>query len=918
MAAATQFKIEAIVKGTENVEGLKNAVKRLQGSVPAAASDLNKLREVTANLGKATDLTENALRAQIAVMRDLRGNVQFLGKEYKDLTLQIQRAERQLAKGEGGGPGGGRLQRFGQTAGAVAASSVFGGPEGLVGAGIGAFFGPGGALAGGAIGAQVGQIRQQLGGTATLAADLEKQRTALRLVLKDTAEYNAALSFLAKTSKDYAIPQDQLIKGFTQLAASVVGAGGNIKDTKTAFEGITAGIRGTGRSLQDLDSALVATSQVFSKGKVTAEELRGQIGERLPGAFTLFAQSIGKTPQELDKALERGEVSLQDFLKFSKTLFGEYGENAKIIANSPAAAGDRLQTSLKNLSESVGKLLLPIGAAFQTTFANIATYIDGAAKRLADFLGLNKSNAQKIGELNNLIITQQRAIQREREKVSQGVSSKEEAAFNIKEFESRIAKLQAEANVLKAFDKASANQQKDRAGLSGTTPGPSQSELDKAERERERKQREALQRQTEMNRLLQEQVKLNYEAGAVGAGDLARLDAEQELLKQLVRLRIEEAGLTSKSEDIRRQKIVNITKEFEVEKSRIAEERKEVLADIAAIGKEAEVLVSAFDQKSIKTESPLQKELQAIDNLILDAIKNADTLLVKLTGKGGTDPATAVARARLGNFKADLEAKTPRERLSLASSNLVKSDADSLREQITELSRFGVQLSTLDQLKQKFLGDWEKLDPILKGQLETLAATVDKLTQVGQIVDGIANSIGTGLTSAFGLLIDGTDNWGRSLRNIAATVLKDIANELLRILVIEQLISAVRGVLKGVLPSVTPSANGNVFAQNGIQPFATGGIVDKPTFFKFANGGAMSTGVMGEAGPEAIIPLRRGRDGKLGVAGGGSTNVTVNVDAKGTSVQGNAGQGEALARAVAQAVQAELIRQKRPGGLIPA
>ncbi len=216
------------------------------------------------------------------------------------------------------------------------------------------------------------------------------------------------------------------------------------------------------------------------------------------------------------------------------------------------------------------------------------------------------------------------------------------------------------------------------------------------------------------------------------------------------------------------------------------------------------------------------------------------------------------------------------------------------------------------------MGDWEKLDPILKGQLETLAATVDKLTQVGQIVDGIANSIGTGLTSAFGLLIDGTDNWGRSLRNIAATVLKDIANELLRILVIEQLISAVRGVLKGVLPSVTPSANGNVFAQNGIQPFATGGIVDKPTFFKFANGGAMSTGVMGEAGPEAIIPLRRGRDGKLGVAGGGSTNVTVNVDAKGTSVQGNAGQGEALARAVAQAVQAELIRQKRPGGLIPA
>jgi hypothetical protein len=51
---------------------------------------------------------------------------------------------------------------------------------------------------------------------------------------------------------------------------------------------------------------------------------------------------------------------------------------------------------------------------------------------------------------------------------------------------------------------------------------------------------------------------------------------------------------------------------------------------------------------------------------------------------------------------------------------------------------------------------------------------------------------------------------------------------------------------------------------------------------------------------------------------GGNTNVTVNVDAKGTSTQGNAGQGEQLARAIAGAVQSELIRQKRPGGLLAA
>jgi phage-related minor tail protein len=119
------------------------------------------------------------------------------------------------------------------------------------------------------------------------------------------------------------------------------------------------------------------------------------------------------------------------------------------------------------------------------------------------------------------------------------------------------------------------------------------------------------------------------------------------------------------------------------------------------------------------------------------------------------------------------------------------------------------------------------------------------------------------------------------------------------------------------------NAMGNAFAANGIVPFAMGGLVDKPTMFRFANGGAGRLGLMGEAGPEAIMPLRRLPSGRLGVeAAGGSNsapvNVNVSVDAKGTSVQGNAGQGEQLGRAIAQAVQAELVKQKRPGGLLAA
>ena len=75
---------------------------------------------------------------------------------------------------------------------------------------------------------------------------------------------------------------------------------------------------------------------------------------------------------------------------------------------------------------------------------------------------------------------------------------------------------------------------------------------------------------------------------------------------------------------------------------------------------------------------------------------------------------------------------------------------------------------------------------------------------------------------------------------------------------------------------------------------------------------------MGEAGsPEAILPLKRGRSGNLGVeASGSATNIVVNVDASGTSVEGNEAEGKALGLALSSAIQSELIKQQRPGGLL--
>ena len=169
-----------------------------------------------------------------------------------------------------------------------------------------------------------------------------------------------------------------------------------VDDAKTAFEAIAAGIRGTGGSLEDMKSAMRAVSQVFSKGKVSAEELRQQLGERLPGAFTLFADSMNMTPAMLDKALEQGKVTLEDFMGFANLLFDTYGENAKILASGPEAAGDRLQTAMSELKDNVGQLLRPVGAQFQDTFTNdIIKPINDAAKALRKFYKIGEEFAEE-------------------------------------------------------------------------------------------------------------------------------------------------------------------------------------------------------------------------------------------------------------------------------------------------------------------------------------------------------------------------------------------------------------------------------------------------------------------------------------------------------------------------------------------
>jgi hypothetical protein len=168
----------------------------------------------------------------------------------------------------------------------------------------------------------------------------------------------------------------------------------------------------------------------------------------------------------------------------------------------------------------------------------------------------------------------------------------------------------------------------------------------------------------------------------------------------------------------------------------------------------------------------------------------------------------------------------------------------------------------------------------------------DKTDKYKITLDQIKDTLANQITSAIEGLIDGT----KSLTESLSGLLKTFASMFLQ--------SGVGSLVNTIFKK---SAKGNVFAQNGIVPYAKGGYIGRPTL-----------SLMGEAGPEAVLPLRRGRGGRLGVetSGGGVGSVVVNVDASGSSVQGNEPDANRLGRVIGQAVQAELIKQKRPGGLL--
>lgn len=204
---------------------------------------------------------------------------------------------------------------------------------------------------------------------------LDSLNLSLRNVSSSTAEYQQNFAFLKDLSLSYGQDLLSLVSTYKNFIAATTESNLTLAERRRIYESVIKAGSALALSNDDVEGTLRAVQQMFSKGTVQAEELRQQLGDRLPGAFGIMAKAVGVTEAELGKMMKNGEVLTDEYLpRFAVILEEELGKKAS-----------------KNLET--------LNGAFNVLKTNITLYFDQAQKNI----GINKSLAYVLRTLGENI-----------------------------------------------------------------------------------------------------------------------------------------------------------------------------------------------------------------------------------------------------------------------------------------------------------------------------------------------------------------------------------------------------------------------------------------------------------------------------------------------------------------------------------
>lgn len=229
----------------------------------------------------------------------------------------------------------------------------------------------------------------------TAAAQMESMREGLRAVSGSAEQAGRDLEFVRTVANRVGADVVQVGQAYLGLAAATKGTAVEGEPTRQVFEAVATAMGKAGKSASETQNALVALAQMASKGTVSMEELRGQLGEALPGALQAASNGLGITTQDLIKLVENGQIAASDlFPALSKGLNDLYG-------GAPAA--QTLSQEITNIKNAFTGMADRIGEAGGLRALKVGAEIAQAAVVL---LGEGLvATGQKIGVLLGAIAT---------------------------------------------------------------------------------------------------------------------------------------------------------------------------------------------------------------------------------------------------------------------------------------------------------------------------------------------------------------------------------------------------------------------------------------------------------------------------------------------------------------------------------
>jgi tape measure domain-containing protein len=227
-------------------------------------------------------------------------------------------------------------------------------------------------------------------GKAAMDAAVQFQQFETRLTATGQAPKVAAeqLAFVRKSAFDLAVPLDTALTSFSKLSIAMAASGQSAETTREVFTGFATGFRALGLTADQTERAFNAVNQMFTKGTVSMEELRQQLGEVFP-AFDMLAKSLGVSGQELARLISEGKVSSQVLIQLAQNIKSSMGDAAVKASATGQAAIIRFSNALTELKAAAGRGIfdgLGQGLAYFTSqlqspaimqFANALGYVGG-------------------------------------------------------------------------------------------------------------------------------------------------------------------------------------------------------------------------------------------------------------------------------------------------------------------------------------------------------------------------------------------------------------------------------------------------------------------------------------------------------------------------------------------------------------